>query len=46
MIGPSVREIDDVTMLLPDKVPEMGSLISYPVLRTIVIVLFQGTYRL
>jgi len=41
--GPSVREIEDMTMLAPDKVPEMGSLILYPVLSTIVIVLVQGT---
>ena len=42
--GPSVIEIEDAIILLPDKVPETGSLISYPVLSTIVIVLVQGTW--
>jgi len=43
VMGPSVMEIEDMIILLPDKVPETGSLISYPVLSTIVILLVQGT---
>ena len=43
MTGPSVRDMEDMTMLAPDMVPETGSLISYPVLSTIVTVLVQGT---
>jgi len=43
VMGPSVMEIEDMIILLPDKVPATGSLISYPVLSTIVILLVQGT---